>query len=78
VKFRGDTLLFLVGSVKSLIEYGSFARPNSAHVPCAPILAGETDHIYIKRCEQNNVRTPERLLSAIQLFIKDNPEYTAF
>jgi hypothetical protein len=31
-----------------------------------------------KRCEQNDVRTPERLLSAIQLFIKDNPDYTAF
>ena len=36
---------------QTLIEYGPFARPNSAHMPCAPIFAGETDHIYKKRRE---------------------------
>ena len=42
------------GPWKTLIDYGPFARPNSAHVPCAPNLAGETDHNYKKRRERDS------------------------
>ena len=55
----GSNLLLKDGTIswmprhawQTLIEYGPFARPNSAHLPCAPIFAGEPDHIYKKRRE---------------------------
>ena len=56
---------------KTLIEYGPFARPNSAHMPCAPIFAGETDHIYKKRRERD--LNPRYRFKPVHRFSKPAP-----
>ena len=59
------------GPWKTLIDYGPFARPNSAHVPCAPNLAGETDHNYKKRRERD--LNPRYRFKPVHRFSKPAP-----